>query len=52
MVQSDMLPKDYLGEVSIPLEDQLDEHQEGAKDMYGFDDPKNKVCCVAFIWIM
>ena len=35
----DMLSKDYLGEVSIPLEDWF---RDG--NAYGFSDPDNKVC--------
>lgn len=39
----DMLSKDYLGEVSIPLEDWF---RDG--NAYGFSDPDNKVCRLHF----
>jgi phosphatidylserine decarboxylase len=49
MWDKDMLSKDYLREVAIPLEDWFDGHPGGERGAYGFDDPNNKVrrvgCC-------
>jgi phosphatidylserine decarboxylase len=39
----DMITKDYLGEVAIPLEDWFSDSHGGATDAYGFDDPNKKV---------
>jgi phosphatidylserine decarboxylase len=42
----DVLSKDYMGEVAIPLEDWFG-HRDGTG--YGFDDPDNKVWTL-FFW--
>lgn len=38
----DMLSKDYLGEVALSLESWF--RSEGEENVFGFDEPGNKVC--------
>jgi hypothetical protein len=39
----DMLSKEYLGEVALPLEDWFVDKQTGTQRSFGFDQPGNKV---------
>ena len=46
------LTKEYLGEVSIPLEDWFCNKDKDGNDkekMYGFDQPGNEACVLSFM---
>ena len=45
----DMLSKEYLGEVALPLDDWFVDRQTGKQRSFGFDQPGNTVCLYLYL---